>query len=282
MSHRAEIPTLNFRRVILSITIGLCTCLFSLTPNLRAAETNQQTLDPPLTAGQVVSRMVEMSDLRTEALRGYTSLRTYHLELHGVIHLRADMEVKMTYRYPGVKEFTIISESGSAYVRDHVFKRLLEAENQASQKDENRRVAITPENYDFELAGYERDGDGHDYILKVTPRVKKKFLFQGFIWVNDQNFAIVRIDGQPAKALSWWTTKVNFVYRYKRVGEFWLPALNETVTNVRVFGRSLLTIQYKDYNLTEALNVKSAVPLRPVSSNGAHNMILIPPSPARE
>jgi hypothetical protein len=272
------IQTRSMRGTILAI--GLCTCLMAAKPKFMSAGTIGPTYGPPLTAAQVVSRMVETNRLRREVLRGYTSLRNYHLELRGLIHLRANMEVKMTYR-SGVKDFTILSQSGSAYVRNHVFKRLLEAESQASQQDEKRQVAITPENYNFELAGYERDGDGHNYILKVTPKVKRKFLFQGFIWVNDQNFSIVRIEGQPAKTLSWWTPKVNFVYRYKRVGDFWLPELNETVTDVRVFGRSILTIQYKDYNVTDALDVKSIIPLKPVSSERVP-MVLIPPSPPRE
>jgi len=270
--------TFSMKTAILAIV--LCPCLMAAQPHLLAAGTIEPAYGPPLTAAQVVSRMVETNRLRREVLRGYTSVRNYSLELRGLIHLRASMEVKMTY-HSGVKQFTIISQSGSAYVRNHVFKRLLEAENQASQRDESRQVAITPENYDFELAGYERDGDGHNYILKVTPKVKRKFLFQGFIWVNDQNFAIVRIEGQPARMLSWWTPKVNFVYRYKRVGDFWLPALNETVTNVRIFGRSLLTIQYKDYNVTDALDIKSVVPLKPVS-NDRTPVVLVPPSPARE
>src|SRR5579875_2485080 len=262
------------------LAIVLCPCLMAAQPHLLAAGTIAPAYGPPLTAAQVVSRMVETNRLRREVLRGYTSVRNYSLELRGLIHLRASMEVKMTY-HSGVKQFTIISQSGSAYVRNHVFKRLLEAENQASQRDESRQVAITPENYDFELAGYERDGDGHNYILKVTPKVKRKFLFQGFIWVNDQNFSIVRIEGQPAKAISFSTLKVNLVYRYKREGDFWLPEMNEPEKDVRVFGRSILTIQYKDYNVTDALDVKSIIPLKPVSSDRAP-MVLIPPSPPRE
>ena len=223
-----------------------------------------------------------MNARRAEALRGYTSLRTYHLELHGILNLHADMEVKMTYRHPGGKDFAILSQSGSAYICRHVLKRLIEAENETSKRRENRQLAITPRNYDFELAGYERDGKDGYYILKVTPRVARKYLFKGRIWVDDRDFAIVRIEGQPAKAPSWWTTKVNFVARYERVGEFWLPAVNKSVTQVRIFGRSLLTIKYQDYDLAKTLNAKSAAPAKLPLSDHTTDRGLVPPSPADE
>jgi hypothetical protein len=250
--------------------------------NVRADEPNVKTMDPPLTVSQVVSRMVETNRLRTEALRRYTSVRSYHLELRGLLHKEADMKVKMTYQWPGKKDFTVLSESGSAFMRKHVLKRLIEAENEASARSEHRQSAITPQNYDFELAGYEHNAQGQFYILAAVPREKRKFLFTGRIWVNARNFAIMRIEGQPATTLSWWTTKVNFVYQYKKFGEFWLPALNKTVTQVRIFGRSLLTIKYQDYDFAEALNVEALEPVKLPLRDYTPDSVLIPPSPSSE
>jgi hypothetical protein len=47
------------------------------------------------------------------------------------------------------------------------------------------------------------------------------------------------------------------------VGEFWLPARNETNTQVRIVGRSLLTIVYQDYEILNA----GAVQITPTSGN---------------
>jgi len=260
--------------------IGIAVCICPLLPvaTVGAAESNARTIDAPLTAAQVVRRMVEMNHRRTEALRNYSSVRTYHLELHGLLHLKADMKVRMTYQWPGKKDFTILSQSGSAFMRKHVLKKLIEAENEASGRSEHRQSATTPQNYNFQLAGYESDGQDHYYILKAVPREKRKFLFKGRIWVNARNFAITRIEGQPAKSLSWWTTKVNFVYQYKKFGQFWLPALNKTVTRVRIFGRSLLTIDYKNYHLAEPLQVKAQKPVKLLLSDQTPNATLVPPS----
>ena len=268
-------------RLLMRLALGfeIAAFLFSAGLSLKATESDPETIESPLTTSQVVNRMVEMNERRAEALRAYTSLRTYHLELHGILNLQADMEVKMTYRYPGDKDFIILSQSGSAYIRSHVLKRLIEAENESSHRDEVHQVAITPENYDFELAGFEHDGNEGYYILNVTPKVNRKYLFKGRIWVDDRDYAIARIEGQPAKAPSWWTTKVNFVAQYERVGNFWLPASNKSVTSVRVFGRSLLTIRCKDYDLTSTANIQPVAPVKVLSSESAPSMVLVSPSP---
>ena len=38
------------------------------------------------------------------------------------------MTVKVTYRYPGIKEFQVIEQSGPGPVRNKVFKRMLGGE----------------------------------------------------------------------------------------------------------------------------------------------------------
>ena len=268
----------NILRTTGKIGITVCICALLAAAEAGGAESNAKAVEAPLNTEQVVRRMVETNHRRTEALRDYSSVRTYHLELRGLLHLEADMKVKMTYQWPGKKDFTVLSQSGSAFMRQHVLKKLIEAENEASGRNEHRQSAITPQNYHFELTGYEDDSEGHYYILQAVPKAKRRFLFKGRIWVNAQNFAITRIEGQPAKSLSWWTTKVDFVYRYKKVGSFWLPASNKTVTQVRIFGRSFLTIDYKNYNLPEPLQVKAQKPVKLLLSDQAPDGALVAPS----
>lgn len=262
MKNITQESTAEACKKLLGLGLALVFCLLAAQHGVRAAEKSETKLDPPLTASQVASRMVEMNQRRTQALRSYTSLRTYHLELHGLIRLHADMQVKMTYEYPGTKHFTIVSQSGSGYVRSHVFKRLLKVETETSTQRENREISITPHNYNFEMVGYKSGPEGDYYILKVTPKHKRKYLLDGRIWVSARSFAITHIEGKPDKRVSWWTPKVNFVYTYRKVGQFWFPALNRTITHVRIFGRSLLTIRYDDYNLTNARNFQLLAPVQ--------------------
>jgi outer membrane lipoprotein-sorting protein len=210
-----------------------------------------------LTTDRVVQKMVTMNQQRAEALRSYTATRVYHLEYHGLKDKSADVVVKMTYQWPDRKEFIVVSESGSEMLRNPVLKRLLKAEVEAMQEENRQRTAIHPDNYEFRLAGYERTPRHEFYVLEATPKVKNKFLFHGQIWVDGRDFAIARIEGQPAKNPSWWTKRNDFQHSYTKWGDFWLPDRNETATQLRIVGRAWLTIEYKDYELTEVRSLQT-------------------------
>jgi hypothetical protein len=206
----------------------------------------------PLSADEVMARVAQMNEVRAKALESYSSVRSYHLECHCLSHKKADMVVRTDYQAPNKKEFTIVSESGSGTVRERVFKKLLEAEEESMRDENQQRSAITPENYTFQMSDYERTDKGEFYVLDAQPRSKNKFLFRGHLWVNAKDFAITRVEGEPAVNPSWWTVKTDFKRRYQKIGEFWLPQSNESETKVRVFGTAVLSIEYRDYQITQA------------------------------
>jgi outer membrane lipoprotein-sorting protein len=216
------------------------------------AVARQASGSAPLSADEVMKRVVEMNDTRAKALERYSSLRTYHLECHCVSHKNADMVVRIDYQAPNKKDFTIVSESGSGSVRHRVFRKLLEAE-QESMRDENQlHSAMTAENYTFQLFDYQQTDTDEFYILDAQPRSKNKFLFRGRIWVDAKDFAITRVEGEPAVNPSWWTVKTDFKRRYQKIGDFWLPESNESESKVRVFGTAVLSIEYRDYQIAQA------------------------------
>lgn len=210
------------------------------------------TVSAPLTADQVIDRLAEMNQVRAKALESYSSVRSYHLECHCLSHNTADMVVRADYQAPNQKVFTIISESGSGTVRNRAFKKLLEAEQESMQEGNQQRSAITPENYTFRLSEYQKTDTDEFYVLEAQPRTKNRFLFRGRIRVDAKDFAITRVEGEPAANPSWWTVKTDFRRRYQKIGDFWLPESNESETKVRVFGTAFLTIEYRDYQITTA------------------------------
>jgi hypothetical protein len=224
------------------------------------AVAQQANVSAPLSADEVIGRVVEMNDTRAKALEGYSSVRMYHLECHCLSHKKADMVVRTDYQSPNKKEFTILSESGSGTVRDRVFKKLLEAEQESMRDENQQRSAITPENYTFQVSDYEKTDTEEFYVLDAQPRSKNKFLFRGHIWVNAKDFAITGVEGEPAVNPSWWTVKTDFKRRYQKIGDFWLPESNESETKVRVFGTAVLSIEYRDYQITQAGGATVASP----------------------
>jgi outer membrane lipoprotein-sorting protein len=220
------------------------TCLLACLPSFA-----QQTA--PLSADEVIARVVEMNEVRAKALENYSSIRSYHLECHCLSHKKADMLVRVDYQAPNQKEFTILSESGSGAVRNKVFKKLLEAEKESTQEENQQRSAITLDNYTFSIADYQKTEANEVYILSAQPRNKNKFLFRGRIWVDAKDFGITRVEGEPAVNPSWWTVRTDFKRSYEKLGSFYLPESNESTTKVRIFGTAVLTINYGDYQITQ-------------------------------
>jgi outer membrane lipoprotein-sorting protein len=224
------------------------------------AVAQQAKVSAPLNADEVMGHVVERNEVRAKALESYSSVRTYHLECHCLSHKKADMVVRSDYRAPNKKEFTIVSQSGSGTVRDRVFKKLLEAEQESMRTENQQRSAITPENYTFQLSDYEKTDTDEFYVLDAQPRSKNKFLFRGRMWVDAKDFAITRVEGEPAVNPSWWTVRTDFKRRYQKIGNFWLPESNESETKVRVFGTAVLSIEYRDYRITQAGGATLASP----------------------
>ena len=65
---------------------------------------------PPLSAEEIVTRMVEKNLTRARALAAYQGTRVYRLEYSGFLGSRsAEIVVDVRYRSPGTKEFNIRS-----------------------------------------------------------------------------------------------------------------------------------------------------------------------------
>ena len=58
------------------------------------AVAQQANVSAPLTADEVMGRVVEMNEVRAKALESYSSVRSYHLECHCLSHKQADMVVR--------------------------------------------------------------------------------------------------------------------------------------------------------------------------------------------
>jgi hypothetical protein len=221
----------------------------------------QEGLTPAVpTADDIVARMLARDGQRQAALHGYTGYRRYVLE-NRAHHKQAEMLVRMICRGDGSKQFEVVSASGWGGARKHVFPRLLEAEIDAARPGLRDRSRITPDNYTFEKAGTEDVRGRSAYVISIEPKTQNKYLARGRIWVDAEEYAIVRVEGEPAKNPSFWLKSVHFVHNYDKNGPFWFPVSDRSVTDVRVFGATEMTIEYFDYvpngvlSVSEGLNV---------------------------
>jgi hypothetical protein len=208
-----------------------------------------QGAPPALTAPEIVERMVSADNARLAALSGYTGTRRYRFE-NKSFNKRAEMIVRVTCDGAGVKRFEVITENGSGLVRKRVLRKMIDAEEEASRKGDKEQTRIIPANYDFRLLGTELLDGRSSYVLEINPKTDNKFLIRGRIWVDAEDFAIARIEGQPARNPSFWIRSVQVAHRYERCGQFWLPVRNESRAQARIFGANAVDIDYFDYVTT--------------------------------
>ena len=254
---------LPVRTVLLILLLLFCIGL-QQSANAQQPGMSVPVANAPLTTDQVVANLVRMNLERAHALHAYHGTRIYRVEYRGFPGIRsAEMVVDVKYQSPGTKEFTIQSAIGSRIIIDKVFKKLLQAEKDALAAEAQSRTALNSDNYDFTLVGYESTPFSSMYVLIVEPRTKDKFLYRGRIWVDAEDFAVARLEAEPAKNPSFWTKNSEVEQVYMKVSDFWLPARNHSITAIRLGGRAELTIQYNNYQITGADPVGNLRTLQP-------------------
>jgi len=240
----------TIRTVIALVALA---ALITAPKRVGAGAPSSPTASASLSVDQVVDNLVRKNQERAQALLHSEATRVYHLVYHGFPGDReAEMTVKATYDSPSTKEFAVVSQSGSKLIQDRVFKKLLESEKEAAQPASSARSQLNRNNYNFEMVAYEPSETGGQYVLRVTPKSKSKYVYSGKVWVDAADFAVTLIEGEPAQNPSFWTKKSEIHHEYKKIQAFWLPARNESVSYIRLGGRATLTIEYTDYRVTTA------------------------------
>jgi hypothetical protein len=202
--------------------------------------------DTSPSADEIVARMGAHDAERQLAMEGYEGMRKYILQNEG-LQKHAEMIVHVNGDPDGTKHFEIISEEGWKAAHKHVLRKMLDSEAETSRPEERAKSRLSADNYSFQLVGVEAVGDRPTYILKLTPKRKEKYLFRGRIWVDKEDYALVRAEGNPAENPSFWTKSTHFVHRYSKNGSAWFPVFTQSVTDVRIFGTTHLNIEYFDY-----------------------------------
>jgi len=204
-------------------------------------------------ADQIVSRLMEENAERQKALESYSSERTYRVEYHGTGgEHHGEIAVHVQYGDQGEKRLTVVSESGSKLICERVLRKMVETEQEASERSSRMQMMLSPENYSFELLGQEMVDGVESWVLRVSPKVDNKLTYRGRIWVSEDDFAVVRVQGEPAKNPSWWISRASFDWQYEKHGRFWLPERSIAVSHVRIGGEARLTIEYGSYHIVAA------------------------------
>ncbi len=198
----------------------------------------------------VCDRMAAMDKWRRETLMGYSGMRRYTLS-HGSDTNCAEMLVKVEYSYPGRKTFQVISKNRSGPVQERIFHRVMDAELEVTRDEIRDNARIGPRNYEFAVLGADRIEGRSAYIMRAMPRRKRWFLVDGKIWVDAEDAAVTRIEGE-VPSNSFWVKRIHTIQSYSRIGQHWLMTSSENDADVRFLGPGQMKIECFDYRLRTA------------------------------
>ena len=175
-----------------------------------------------------------------QPLREYRAFRRMHAYTEKSKH-EAWMEA-WTELKDGRFSYQIVSERGSEAVRGKVLRTMLSREEELINSGNVGKGDLTPANYEFSEGG--RDSDG-TRVVQLKPKRNDPLLVEGKAVLTDGG-DLVRVEGRLAKNPTFWTSLVNIVRRYARIGGVRVPVATETTAKVKFVGNSQLEVTY-DY-----------------------------------
>lgn len=137
--------------------------------------------------------------------------------------------------------YTIVSETGSDYMRNKVLKGVLKREQELVADGECRRSELSADNYEFQDV---QQGDGESYVT-LKPKRKDVLLVHGRMVLSQDGTELLRVEGRLAKNPSFWTSLVNVIRHYARLDGVRVPVATESTAKVKFAGVASLDVQYE-------------------------------------
>ena len=206
----------------------------------------QTTVTSLPSADEVMSNMFVRDNQRETLAAGFNGTREYLFD-NQHYNKHAEMLVSVTINPEGTKQFQVVSEQGWKSAHKHVLHKMLASEAESSEPATRPKTRLIADNYDFEMVQLDILEGRPTYVIDAVPKRHDKYLFRGRIWVDAEDYALARVEGEPAKSLSFWIRSVHFVQQYRKSGLFWVPVTTTSVTQARIFGTTEVTIRYLDY-----------------------------------
>ncbi|HEV2136176.1 MAG TPA: hypothetical protein VGR47_18200 [Terracidiphilus sp.] len=189
---------------------------------------------------------------RVANVAGFTDIERYDVYRgQDETHPAAEITVKVSYRKGVGKNYTILSQSGSAIIRRVGLKPLLDNEKEINQPGKVESSSFTSANYDMRLKSGAVDhiGGRACYALAIAPKHKAPNMIEGTIWVDTKDFSIVRVDGVASQKPSIFAGTTHMMRDYVNIDGYPMATHARAESNSAIFGRTVVTISYSDYHL---------------------------------
>jgi hypothetical protein len=220
--------------------------------------TGQTTATFSPSADEVIARMSRREVQRETVAGGYTGARQYDLENH-LFAKHAQMIVSVACDPDGTTHFQVVSKEGWNS-GNNALRQALKTESEVSRPSMRPMTLVNKENYAFQMIGTALLNGRIAYVIDVVPQRQEIYLIRGKIWVDAEDYALARIEGQLAKTPSYWVRNVSFTFEFRKSGEYWFPSSTTSTSDVRIFGATEVKIRYLDYSPLSASAAKHSDP----------------------
>jgi hypothetical protein len=194
-----------------------------------------ETNSPDL--GMILQRMESVQHENPAQSRPYEVTREYKVFRGHRQHPISEVTTQIDFSPPKTKTYKILQSRGNSR-GEKMVRELLDRETETAK--EGRDSEISRANYDFVFLRRENFGLVPEYILKIFPKRKNKYLLLGQVWVDATTFHIRRVEGVPAKCPSFWIKEVHITLQFAELGGMWVPVTFDAVAKVRFLGEFTL------------------------------------------
>ena len=192
---------------------------------------------------------MEKAQAQLQPQTPYQVIREYHLSGTKTSSANVNVVAQVDFRPPTGKDYSIQKWSGSTRGKQ-IVQRVLDHETGATRPNP-AQSALSSDNYDFVLVGETVLVGRPSYVLELRPKRREKDLILGTVWVDKSTFRILQIEGEAAKAPSWWLRSVRIRMSFGDFAGTWLQTSMEAVADVRLFGPHTLTSRILDYRVED-------------------------------
>jgi hypothetical protein len=197
----------------------------------------------------MVAGVNEADGKREANIRKLVSMRRY------VLHNKrwekdAVMRVRMTFEVGTGRRFEILEWENAGTLQKHALEKVLESEVEASKgRLDIADSAITAANYNFLPLGMQTWNGRECQVVQLLPKRSSKYLLEGKAWIDPADQAIIRVEGRTSRSVSFWIGKPYIAQDFQKVNEVWVSARNRSVSDIKIFGKTELSVDFTDYQV---------------------------------
>ena len=226
-----------------------------------SASSAELTASQQLSPTEIISKTAERGAQLVAALRGYS----YYAELTIQTVSQSDTITGKFYRFSqvsfdrdGTRREKILENTSN------LPKDVYIGTNAANNLTRVYSFMITPETlnqYELNYVGRERIDELNTFVFDVKPRIKlpdpdkspDRYL-KGRVWIDDQDFCVVKVEGRALPEQSAHQTP-KFETYFQNYDTYWFPAYTSADDSIRVgrnFTRVIVNVRFTGYKKTSA------------------------------